>query len=135
MKELQNIIHRHFEDHKQKKRYLAVLIALSMLVSFMVPLILMEPADSMTKQRLMMLADDGTSSYPTSFSENISGKADNMVPNAAGTDGNQVGNVIYSPAQMDILTLLFGAENDSNGNLTHQALYAGCETIEETLEV
>lgn len=135
MKELQNIIHRHFEDPKQKKRYLAVLIALSMLVSFMVPLILMEPADSMTKQRLMMLADDGTSSYPTSFSENISGKADNMVPNAAGTDGNQVGNVIYSPAQMDILTLLFGAENDSNGNLTHQALYAGCETIEETLEV
>ncbi|MBO5319302.1 MAG: glycoside hydrolase family 9 protein [Ruminococcus sp.] len=48
MKELQNIIHRHFEDPKQKKRYLAVLIALSMLVSFMVPLILMEPADSRT---------------------------------------------------------------------------------------
>jgi len=48
VKELQNIIHRHFEDPKQKKRYLAVLIALSMLVSFMVPLILMEPADSRT---------------------------------------------------------------------------------------
>ena len=48
MKELQNIIHRHFEDPKQKKRYLAIFIALSMLVSFMVPLILMEPADSRT---------------------------------------------------------------------------------------
>lgn len=48
MKELQNIIHRHFEDPKQKKRYLAMFIALSMLVSFMVPLILMEPADSKT---------------------------------------------------------------------------------------
>ena len=58
-----------------------------------------------------------------------------MVPNAAGTDGNRVGNVIYSPAQMDILTLLFGAANDSNGNLTHQSLYAGCSTIEDALEV
>lgn len=56
---------------KHHKRYLAMLTALSMLVTFIVPLILVEPADSVTKQRLMLLADDGTSSYPTSFSENI----------------------------------------------------------------
>ncbi len=135
MKELQNFVYKHMDSLKHHKRYLAMLTALSMLVTFIVPLILIEPADSMTKQRLMLLADDGTMSYPTSFHENISGKDDNMVPNAAGVDGNQVGDVTYSPAQMDILTLLFGAANDGSGNLTHQALYAGCETIEEALEV
>ena len=140
MKELQNFVYRHMDALRHHKRYLAMLTALSMLVTFIVPLILIEPADSMTKQRLMLLSDSGTPSYPTSFGENVSGVNANMVPNAAGTDGNgangnEVNGVTYSPAQMDILTLLFGAANDSSGKLVHQDLYAGCTTIEEALEV
>lgn len=135
MKELQNFLYKHMDSLKNHKRYVAMLTALSLLVSFVVPLILIEPADSMTKQRLMLLADSTGSSYPTSFDEKISGQDSNLVSNAAGTDGNVINNVTYSPAQMDILTLLFGAANDGTGNLTHQDLYAGCTTIEEALEV
>ena len=48
MKELQNFVYRHMDALKHHKRYLAMLTALSMLVTFIVPLILVEPADSMT---------------------------------------------------------------------------------------
>ena len=48
MKELQNFVYRHMDALKHHKRYLAMLTALSMLVTFIVPLILMEPADSMS---------------------------------------------------------------------------------------
>ena len=48
MKELQNFVYRHMDALKYHKRYLAMLTALSMLVTFIVPLILVEPADSMT---------------------------------------------------------------------------------------
>ena len=48
MKELQNYIYRHMDALKHHKRYLAMLTALSMLVTFIVPLILIEPADSMS---------------------------------------------------------------------------------------
>lgn len=47
MKELQNFIYKHMDSLKQHKRYLAMLTALSLLVTFIVPLILIEPADSM----------------------------------------------------------------------------------------
>ncbi|MBR5513739.1 MAG: glycoside hydrolase family 9 protein, partial [Ruminococcus sp.] len=48
MKELQNFVYRHMDALRNHKRYLAMLTALSMLVTFIVPLILIEPADSMT---------------------------------------------------------------------------------------
>ena len=48
MKELQNFVYRHMDALRHHKRYLAMLTALSMLVTFIVPLILIEPADSMT---------------------------------------------------------------------------------------
>ena len=62
MKELQNFLYKHMDALKHHKRYVAMLTALSLLVSFMVPLILIEPADSMTKQKLMLLADNATAS-------------------------------------------------------------------------
>ena len=48
MKELQNFVYRHMDALRHHKRYLAMLTALSMLVTFIVPLILIEPADSMS---------------------------------------------------------------------------------------
>lgn len=48
MKELQNFVYKYMDSLKHHKRYLAMLTALSMLVTFIVPLILIEPADSMT---------------------------------------------------------------------------------------
>ena len=48
MKELNNFIYKHIDSLKNKKRYVALLTAMSMLVTFVVPLILIEPADSMT---------------------------------------------------------------------------------------
>ncbi len=47
MKELQNFVYGHINALRNHKRYLAILTALSLLVSFMVSLILIEPADSM----------------------------------------------------------------------------------------
>lgn len=50
MKELQNVVTTYLLDREKHKKYLAVLTALSILVSFVVPFILMRPADSMTKK-------------------------------------------------------------------------------------
>ncbi len=48
MRDVQLIIGNFLNDRQRHKKYLAVLLALSMLVSFIVPLILMKPADSTT---------------------------------------------------------------------------------------
>ena len=129
MKELQNVIHRHFEDPKQKKRYLAVLIALSMLVSFMVPLVLMEPADSMTRRRIRASAE--TIIRPKNLGTEISGT---MLENYAGKSTNIVDGYTYSPQQMDLFTLLFGATVDENGNLVAQDWYAGKTKLDDALD-
>ncbi len=137
MKELQNIVNKHFEKLRNKKKYLAVVTALSMLVSFMVPLILMEPADSMTYKKVTLLSDENTTiKIPvTDLSSNISGNSENMIPNAASADGNKVGNITYTPAQMDVLALLFGGTVDENGVLKLQDIYEGCKTVDDALEV
>ncbi len=90
MKELQNFVYKYMDSLKHHKRYLAMLTALSMLVTFIVPLILMEPADSMTKQRLMLLSD----------TSNVA-----MVSNL---NGGQDGNNGYSKGQLSEVTLLIG---------------------------
>ncbi len=48
MKNLQDAINNHVMNSRNHKRYLAALIAMSMLVSFMVPFLLIEPAVSLT---------------------------------------------------------------------------------------
>ena len=94
MKELQNFVYRHMDALKHHKRYLAMLTALSMLVTFIVPLILMEPADSMTKQRLMLLNDTSNMAMVSNLNN--------------GQDGNVVNGVAYSPAQLSEVSLLIG---------------------------
>ncbi|MDD6059698.1 MAG: glycoside hydrolase family 9 protein [Ruminococcus sp.] len=58
-----------------------------------------------------------------------------LVPNAAGTSGNIANGVTYSPAQMDILALLFGGTVDKDGNLIPQDIYKDCTSVEDALEV
>ena len=139
MKELQNIVNKHFEKLRNKKKYLAIVTALSMLVSFMVPLILTEPADSMTYKKVTLLSNENTTEkIPVKdLGLSITKGEDNtvLVPNAAGTSGNIANGVTYSPAQMDILALLFGGTVDKDGNLIPQDIYKDCTSVEDALEV
>ncbi len=90
MKELQNFLYKHMDALKHHKRYVAMLTALSLLVSFMVPLILIEPADSMTKQKLMLLSDTSNMAMVSNLND--------------GQDGNNG----YSKGQLSEVTLLIG---------------------------
>lgn len=78
-------------NSRNHKRYLAALIAMSMLVSFMVPFLLIEPAVSMTK-------DSGIK---------VLSAAGNMIPNFVGENGTE-GNDGYSKAQLSDIDLLIG---------------------------
>ena len=51
MKDFRHMINNYLLDHKKQKKYLAVVLALSILVTFAVPLSLMQPAESMTIDR------------------------------------------------------------------------------------
>lgn len=138
MKELQNIVNKHFEKLRNKKKYLAVVTALSMLVSFMVPLILTEPADSMTYKKVTLLSDENTTEKIPVKNLGLSitkGDKTVWVQNAAGTSGNIANGVTYTPAQMDILTLLFGGTVDEKGNLIPQDIYKDCTSVDDALEV
>ena len=48
MKELQSTVKRYLDQQIRFKRYLAVVVALSIVVSFAVPYVLTQPADSVT---------------------------------------------------------------------------------------
>ena len=138
MKELQNIVNKHFEKLRNKKKYLAVVTALSMLVSFMVPLILTEPADSMTYKKVTLLSDENTTEKIPVKNLGLSitkGGNTVWVPNAAGESGNIANGVTYAPKEMDILALLFGGTVDENGYLIPQDIYKDCTSVEDALEV
>ena len=49
MREMQALVRNYVLNRDRQMKYLAVLIALSLFVSFMVPFILMQPADSMAE--------------------------------------------------------------------------------------
>lgn len=140
MKELQNIVNKHFEKLRNKKKYLAVVTALSMLVSFMVPLILTEPADSMTYKKVTLLSDENTTEKIPVKNLGLSitkgGNTNTVwVQNAAGESGNIANGVTYAPKEMDILALLFGGTVDENGYLIPQDIYKDCASVEDALEV
>ncbi len=115
MKELQNFVYRHMDALRHHKRYLAMLTALSMLVTFIVPLILIEPADSMTKQRLMLLSDTSNMAMVSNLNN--------------GQDGNN-GN---SKGQLSEVTLLIG-EFTPGDYETKLEWVEGCTTAAEVVE-
>ncbi len=54
MKDFQNTIQYYLLNHEKQKKYLAVVLALSMLVTFIVPLILTQSAESMTRNNVVV---------------------------------------------------------------------------------
>lgn len=123
----------YLERLKRSQRYLAVLIVLSLVVTFIVPLGLIENADSKTGQLICgMVAhthneacDYGTNCTitPHTHTEACYRKvtlisaagtaaAGYLQTNAAKEDGNIVNSVTYSPKEVELLKLLFGVKND-----------------------
>ncbi len=99
MRELQSILNNYISNTEKQKRHLAILVTLSLLVSFIVPYILVEPADSLTK-------DSYNLSY---YGADVLSSEGNMVSNLnGGQDANIVNGVVYSSGQLSEVTLLIG---------------------------
>ncbi|MGN0647510.1 MAG: glycoside hydrolase family 9 protein [Oscillospiraceae bacterium] len=124
---------RYLEHLKRAHRYLAVLVVLSLVVTFVVPLGLIENAESKTGQLICGMiehthnaeCDYGSNCTitPHTHTEDCyrrvtllaaAGNATEVMlqTNAAGEAGNIVGGVTYSPEQVGLLTLLFGQKTD-----------------------
>lgn len=57
MKEFPNIIQKFIKNHEKHKKYLAFLVVLSLMIGITVPMVLTEPAESMTGQLVCGLAN------------------------------------------------------------------------------
>lgn len=100
MKGLQTIIRNYLKDHEKRKKYFAVIMTLSIVVTFAVPMSLIMPAVSMTRDNSSIVADQLASYNADSGGE--------MLTNAAGEDGNVVDGTSYSKSEMSDVTLLVG---------------------------
>lgn len=106
MKGLQTLIHKYLKDHEKHKRYLAIIMCLSMIVTFAVPMSLIMPAISMTND-----ADSEESSNaaePLAYNNDIGKSLGNLQNANGGVDGNKIGEDIYSPGELTLKTLLVG---------------------------
>lgn len=119
MKGLQTIIRNYLKDHEKRKKYFAVIMTLSIVVTFAVPMSLIMPAVSMTRDNSSIVADQLASYNADSGGE--------MLTNAAGEDGNVVDGIVYSPEKMSAITLLIG-EGDS------LSWAEGCTTAQDVVE-
>ena len=126
MKSFQSIIQNYLKKHQNHKKYMAFILALSLCVSVAVPLSLMMPAKSMTN------TDKDSMLYATPLSGTNGSRE--VLENAAGIDAHiftyvvdgQSQQVTYSPRDMELITLLFGA-GDSLSWLDN------CETVDEAM--
>ena len=126
MKSFQSIIQNYLKNHQNHKKYMAFILALSLCVSVAVPLSLMMPAKSMTN------TDKDSMLYATPLSGTNGSRE--VLENAAGIDAHiftyvvdgQSQQVTYSPRDMELITLLFGA-GDSLSWLDN------CETVDEAM--
>ena len=119
MNGLQTIIRNYLKDHEKRKKYFAVIMTLSIVVTFAVPMSLIMPAVSMTRDNSSIVADQLASYNADSGGE--------MLTNAAGEDGNVVDGIVYSPEKMSAITLLIG-EGDS------LSWAEGCTTAQDVVE-
>ncbi len=96
MKNLQNVVEHYESNRKKRRRYIAALSAMSLLVSFAVPYSMIKPASSIT-------VDDSMIATQLSFA------GDNMISNMNdGKDGNNG----KSPGQLSEKALLIGEPVD-----------------------
>lgn len=121
MKGFQSLIRKYLKDHEKRKKYLAVIMSLSTIVTFAVPMSLIMPAISMTDKN-----DTNGESPPISLLANNEQSDGQMLTNAAGEDGNIVNGKVYSPSQMSLKTLLIG---EGSG----VAWADGCNTVDEIM--
>ncbi|MCM1007644.1 MAG: glycoside hydrolase family 9 protein [Ruminococcus flavefaciens] len=121
MKGFQSLIRKYLKDHEKRKKYLAVIMSLSTIVTFAVPMSLIMPAISMTDKN-----DTNGESPPVSLLANEEQGGGQMLNNAAGTDGNIVNGTTYSPSEMSLKTLLIGEG-------TGVAWADGCITVDEIM--
>lgn len=121
MKGFQSLIRKYLKDHEKRKKYLAVIMSLSTIVTFAVPMSLIMPAISMTDKN-----DTNGESPPISLLANNEQSDGQMLTNAAGKDGNIVNGTVYSPSQMSLKTLLIG---EGSG----VAWADGCNTVDEIM--
>lgn len=150
MKELNRMLSGYLERVKRTHRYLAILVVLSLVVTFVVPLGLIENADSKTGQLICGMiehthnaeCDYGTNCTitPHIHTEACYQQAAALLSaagttttekltNAAGEDGNIVGETTYSPKEAELLTLLFGKNSDG----TSLAWLKDATTLDEAL--
>lgn len=115
MKELQKTVESYITNRHKQKKYLAVLTALSIMISFVVPFTLIEPAISTTGDGISPQAANAT---------------DETLQNYSGKAGNIVDGVTYSPSEMSVKDLLIGHVSD---NETH-SWADGCTTAAEVVE-
>lgn len=121
MKGFQSLIRKYLKDHEKRKKYLAVIMSLSTIVTFAVPMSLIMPAISMTDKN-----DTNGESPPVSLLANDEQDNGQKLTNAAGEDGNIVDGITYSPSEMSLKTLLIGEG-------TGVAWADGCSTVDEIM--
>lgn len=121
MKGFQSLIRKYLKDHEKRKKYLAVIMSLSTIVTFAVPMSLIMPAISMTDKN-----DTNGESPPVSLLANDERGNVQKLTNAAGADGNIVDGITYSPSEMSLKTLLIGEG-------TGVAWADGCSTVDEIM--
>lgn len=120
MKGLQFLVQKYLKDHEKQKRYLAIIMCLSAIVTFAVPMSLIMPAISMTN------SDSTDESPPISPLANET-QGGQTLTNAAGAGGNIVDDITYSPMEMSLKTLLIGTgEGVSWAD--------DCETVDEIMD-
>ena len=127
MKDLQNRIQQMLADRKNHIRVISMVTALSLLVMFIAPMLLVSPGISLTKNsyspvklgNTIVRAYDGTTPINTWIYNSY--KQDGVSANS-----NVVSGITYSPASVTLKTLLFG-----NGRGTNWL--TGEETLDQAL--
>lgn len=127
MKDLQNRIQQMLADRKNHIRVISMVTALSLLVMFIAPMLLVSPGISLTKNSYSPVKLGNTIVGETPIINGSTSISLQMNNANGGNDANQIGGTFYSPGSIPLNDLLFGT-GDSYLKLT------GNETLDEALE-
>ena len=122
MKDLQNRIQQMLADRKNHIRVISMITALSLLVMFIAPMLLVSPGISLTKNSYspVKLGNTIVRDYDGTISINT------QINNSIIADANEVNGITYSPASVSLKTLLFGDGTGTNW-------LTGEETLDQAL--
>jgi len=122
LKDLQNRIQQMLADRKNHIRVISMITALSLLVMFIAPMLLVSPGISLTKNSYspVKLGNTIVRDYDGTISINT------QINNSIIADANEVNGITYSPASVSLKTLLFGDGTGTNW-------LTGEETLDQAL--